>query len=333
MDKKPLIGIVTCILLITNVSVVLGHSNEKGSTFDDADGNLPRMYPNLAPNPSFEEGDTMPTGWIYSGDTSGIFHWDSTFAHSGEKSVGVLNLTNYQQDLFWITTDFIPVDPQKNSYIFSTWYKFIESPVDNQVAISWVQEYDVNYNLVGWGGPSFGFSSEWESQSWGPNLQNNVKYVKLQVGQHIWSQNEPNPLVEVRFDDIFFGACNIAPNTPTIMGETQGKVRTLYEYNITTNDSDQDLVQYVIDWDDNTTQTTDFYESGETIMISHIWGIERIYNVKVKAIDENEKESDWATLDITMPYTYQFPLHQLWMKILERFPNAFPILQYLLGFN
>jgi hypothetical protein len=83
--------------------------------------------PNLAPNPSFEEGDTMPTGWTHSSNTTGIFHWDSNYVHSGEKSIGVLGLKkNSSQNepyLNWTTTDFIPIDLRKYAYNFSAWFK------------------------------------------------------------------------------------------------------------------------------------------------------------------------------------------------------------------
>ena len=104
MDKKPLIGIVICIILIVNVSAVLGNTGENPHE------NVARMEPNLAPNPSFEEGDTIPTGWTYSSDTNGIYTWDSAYAYSGEKSIGVLNLTGdiYPPYMMWITTDFFP---------------------------------------------------------------------------------------------------------------------------------------------------------------------------------------------------------------------------------
>ena len=90
---------------------------------------------------------------------------------------------------------------------------------------------------------------------------------------------------------------NNPPNTPTITGETNGTIRTSYDYTIQTTDPDQDDVKYYIDWGDNTTTITGFYESGEEIIVSHTWDTKGTYNVKVKAIDEYYAESDWATLN------------------------------------
>jgi hypothetical protein len=52
----------------------------------------------------------------------------------------------------------------------------------------------------------------------------------------------------------------------------------------------------------------------------------------VRAIDENHAKSDWATLDVTMPYSYASPFLQYWMTFLERCPDAFPVIRFFLGF-
>jgi len=44
-------------------------------------------------------------------------------------------------------------------------------------------------------------------------------------------------------------------------------------------------------------------------------------------------ESDWKTLQVKMPISNHIPFQQFWMKLFERFTNAFPILRYLLWFN
>jgi hypothetical protein len=315
-------------LLIVNVSAVLGNTGEIPCR------NVAGMGPNLAPNPSFEEGDTVPTGWTYEPDTNGTYTWDSNYAYSGEKSVGVLNLTNdgYPWNLMWITTDYIPVDLTVNSYMQSVWFKFVEIPPTYQYAMIHILQFDINYQPTGGGGAGRGSTdTEWHQISHYTGYDNHTKYVKLEIGQEYNPEYAPDPLVEIRFDDIFFGIWNTAPNLPTITGETHGKVRTLYDYTITTIDPDQNNVTYEIEWGDNTTQTTGLYESGEEIIISHIWGLEGNYSVRVKAIDEHHAESDWATLTVTMPCSYTLPFMEYWMKLLERFPNAFPILRHLFG--
>ncbi len=331
MDKKPLIGILISIILITNISVVIGDTGEIPH------GNVTGMEPNLAPNPSFEEGETLPTGWTYDPDTNGTYTWDTAYAYSGEKSIGVFNLTGdniYPPDMMWMTTDFIPVNCTKNSYMFSAWFKFVEIPPTGQGAKIQILDYDANYQLTGGGSSGHGSTdTEWHQIQHQTGYSADIKYVKLMIGQYYILGYEPDPLVEIRFDDVNFTLWNTAPNTPTITGETNGRVRSLYDYTITTIDPNQDNVTYEIEWGDNTTQTTGSYESGEEIIISHIWGLKGSYNIRVRASDENNGAiSDWATLTVTMPYSYNLPFMQFWIKLFERFPHAFPILRHIIGY-
>jgi len=73
------------------------------------------------------------------------------------------------------------------------------------------------------------------------------------------------------------------------------------------------------------------YESGEEVIRSHTWDEQGEFAIKAKAKDIFDAESEWGTLEVTMPVnqqSYSFPLLQ---RLLELFPNAFPILRYLIG--
>lgn len=360
--KHKFVGIVICILLIANISVVLGMPKERVNTngegryfiFEDSSGqreikyieiddkkenDLPKKIitntnDNLAPNPSFEEGDTMPTGWTSAPNTTGIYTWDSSYAHSGEKSIGVLNLTNsYPYEVLWITSDFIPVDTTEHSYRLTAWFKFVDIPAFQYATIR-ILEYDSNYRLTGSSGRGRGSNNtDWHeiTDTTGYDY-GHTKYVKLELGQSFNPPYEPNPLIEIRFDDVNFSIWNTLPDAPTITGETHGKIRTLYEYTITTTDADSDNVSYEIKWGDNTTQTTESYHSGENAILTHIWGIVGTYNISVRAIDEHGAKSNWTTLTTTMPYSYNIPFQLFWERLFERFPHAFPILRHLFGY-
>jgi hypothetical protein len=359
MDKKPLIGIVICFLLLVNGSIVLGLPEEKITTTKKTGSHpLIKLFnqenrihtffnthtineishgntrgPNFAPNPSFEEGETMPVGWMYDTNTTGIYHWDSDYVHSGEKSIGILNLTNNSNSsyLSWSTIDFILVDCKNYSYLLSTWFKFIEVPPECHFVMVYIHEYDNDHQIIGTGGVGLGGIINTEWMDFGIITHyDNTKYVKLEVGLWYDLDGEPNPLNEIRFDDVNFSIWTTAPIIPTITGETHGKVCNSYKYSITTTDPDQDKVQYFIQWGDNTTTWTDFFDSGEEIVINHTWNVKGTYNIKVRAHDDHGKNSDWATLEVTMPISYTFPFLQYLLKFHERFPHAFPILQYLL---
>jgi hypothetical protein len=128
------------------------------------------------------------------------------------------------------------------------------------------------------------------------------------------------------------GVNNEVPNTPTITGEINGAIQTSYDYTIQTTDPDLDDIKYQINWGDNTATTTGFNESGKQVVVSHTWDTKGTYRVQVKAVDEHNAGSDSAILSVTMPCSYNIPLFQFWERLLERFPNAFPLLRQLVGY-
>jgi hypothetical protein len=121
------------------------------------------------------------------------------------------------------------------------------------------------------------------------------------------------------------------PNTPD--GSTRGNPGVSYTYQTSTTDPDGDLLYYMWDWADGTPLTWDGpYTSAQTVAASHIWSTKGSYSVKVKAKDTTGAESVWSDpLPITMPYSYN-PMLQFLESLFQRFPNAFPILRYLLGY-
>jgi len=136
------------------------------------------------------------------------------------------------------------------------------------------------------------------------------------------------------YDDISIYSKNFQPNAPTIDGPTSGDYREAHQWNITATDPDNDDIYYFVDWGDgkNTGWSSLTYNSGETMAQSHKYDAKGNYTIKAKAKDISGNESDWGTLTITMPCSYNIPLIQFWEKLLERFPNAFPILRYLMGY-
>ena len=123
---------------------------------------------------------------------------------------------------------------------------------------------------------------------------------------------------------------NQPPSIPEITGPVSGTPGEEYEYTLLSNDPDGDEVFYCINWSDGTSELCfGPYSSNEEIIVSHTWEETGTYIVKVKARDYYEDESDWGTLEVTMPMNqpYNFPIMQWLMK---RFPQAFPILRNLL---
>ncbi|HUS99731.1 MAG TPA: PQQ-binding-like beta-propeller repeat protein [Candidatus Thermoplasmatota archaeon] len=124
---------------------------------------------------------------------------------------------------------------------------------------------------------------------------------------------------------------NQPPEKPTIDGPAQAKIRTSVTYIFQANDTDNTPISYYVDWGDGTNEQTMDYMPGFAASLEHTWMKKGTYTIKAKAIDTFGLESDWGTLTVTMPFSYepQFPfIHWL----LERFANAFPILRQIMGY-
>ena len=99
---------------------------------------------------------------------------------------------------------------------------------------------------------------------------------------------------------------NLPPEQPIITGAINGKAGNEYEYTIVTNDPEGDIVYYFVNWSDNTsTLNIGPFASGEEVTVSHSWVEQDTYVVKVKSWDYYQAESDWATLEISMPKNIQ----------------------------
>lgn len=123
---------------------------------------------------------------------------------------------------------------------------------------------------------------------------------------------------------------NYPPNKPsTPNGPTNGKVNTEYTYSSDTTDPNQNQIYYLWDWGDgNTSGWLGPYESGIIVNASYDWSEKGDYEIKVKAKDIYEAESEWSDpLPISMPKNRNTPF----LRFLEKHPYIFPMLRQLLG--
>lgn len=121
------------------------------------------------------------------------------------------------------------------------------------------------------------------------------------------------------------------PGAPS--GPTSGVINTEYTYTASTTDPNGDDLYYMFDWDDGTTSGwVGPFSSGATASAKKTWTQQGSFEVKVAAKDDHGKLSDWSNpLPVSIPRNH-LPVFNLMQQILERFPNAFPILRVLLGF-
>ena len=132
---------------------------------------------------------------------------------------------------------------------------------------------------------------------------------------------------------ITYSHMNKPPTTPTIDGPTTGKVGVEHNYTFHAYDPDGDDVRYFIKWGDNNTDLTDYYPSCTNVTIKHTWDEKGDYVISAKTEDIHGAESEWKTLDITIPknkaYIFNFPLLS-WL--LKRFLHEFLLLRYLIEY-
>ena len=135
-------------------------------------------------------------------------------------------------------------------------------------------------------------------------------------------------------EDVFIAKLSTdnPPSPPTIDGPISSKARIAHQWNFTSIDPNGDNISYYVDWGDGTTYNWSLsYHSGEAMAQSHLYD-KGTFTIKAKAKDIYGHESDWGTLQITMPLAYGPQHHPFFSWLLERFPYAFPILRHLLGY-
>ena len=124
----------------------------------------------------------------------------------------------------------------------------------------------------------------------------------------------------------------IPPNKPDRpSGPTTGKPDIEYTYTARTIDPTGSQVYYWFDWGDNTnSEWVGPYESGEESSAKHIWAEEGSYQIKVKAKNTAEIQSEWSEpLPISMPKNRAL-FDNLLLRLLEKFLHGFPLLSSLL---
>ena len=151
------------------------------------------------------------------------------------------------------------------------------------------------------------------------------------IGSSSDRQSEPNDWDSIGYLHAFGPVeSNDPPDTPTITGTLNGRINKVQCYWVSTIDPDLNPVSFYVDWgDDTNTGWIGQYGSGEKVYLEHTWSEKGNYTIMVKAKDEFGGESDWATLEVSMPKSST--MFTPFFSILENHPHLFPILRYLMG--
>ena len=241
--KKNLIIVVVVFLLLTPLTMAIGKDDsmisqnkqrndeeESMSLNDGIDQQLPidnygsilcsayewtqRLYlqENLAPNPSFEYSNgSLPDGWEHTSSHYVKFVWDSAYAHTGVKSVGITNIKAAHIGANWYTIKPIPIDPINNTYAFGVWYKYYAPPPQYNGGYMGITGLDKNGQQVGvtWILYLPYVDNEWHyfqyicNPYFNQSMLEEIKYVRLYLCYV--TGKEVNSSEGIRFDDVFFG--------------------------------------------------------------------------------------------------------------------------------
>ena len=123
------------------------------------------------------------------------------------------------------------------------------------------------------------------------------------------------------------------PGAPSVEGPANGKSKVQQNYTMKSVDPDGGDVYYYVDWGDNSNSGwVGPFASGVNAIINHSWTGKGTYFITVKAKDVFGFEGPTATLEVSMPTSYNIPMLRCWIRLIDQFPNAFPILRYLMRY-
>jgi hypothetical protein len=123
------------------------------------------------------------------------------------------------------------------------------------------------------------------------------------------------------------------PSPPVIDGPTQGKAGIAYLYTFVSTNPDENNVFYWIEWGDGSQiEWAGPYTAGQLMTNNHTFIQKGAYTIKAKAKDIDGVESDWTTLQVTMPKTGSLLFNSFLQQLFRQLPNVFPLFQYLLGY-
>ena len=126
-----------------------------------------------------------------------------------------------------------------------------------------------------------------------------------------------------------FDGENQSPSAPIVDGPNNGLPFLTYTFTFTSTDPDGDDVSYYIDWGDGYITNWTSYQPSSSPDYSkgHFWiGFDK-FTIRAKAKDNFGSESPWTNYSFSTPRN-RVSYSSFFMRFLELFPNAFPILRY-----
>lgn len=94
-------------------------------------------------------------------------------------------------------------------------------------------------------------------------------------------------------------------------GPTHGCINTTYTYSILTNKPNWNQKAYIVmDWGDgNFSNCSGPYDTGDTIELAHLWTKPGLYNIRVKTMNDELRQSNWSEpLIVNILYDLEVPI-------------------------
>jgi len=111
---------------------------------------------------------------------------------------------------------------------------------------------------------------------------------------------------------------NRPPEAPTIKGKALILKPGTYNYKLEAIDPDDDDIRFLIDWRDGNYEWTDYYPSGEEIIINHSWYEKKWYLIRARANDTNGVLGPWGYIQTSKFDIIEIGPNIIWF--LERYP-------------
>jgi len=173
--------------------------------------------------------------------------------------------------------------------------------------------------IYGWDWDGDNTVDEWTTNFYESGATSNISHSWSETGTYYIRVKAEDTTGERSNFSVFLAVViGNAPSAPVIAGQLAGKLRKEYSYTFTATDSDGDAIYYYIEWGDGSSEKwIGPYASGEEVVVNHSWDSKGIYTIKAKAKDINGAESEWGTLQVSMPKTYgcENPIWVLFEKI------------------
>lgn len=127
--------------------------------------------------------------------------------------------------------------------------------------------------------------------------------------------------------------------SPPVMHPIQGpqtvRVFQLNYWNFMATDPDGDKLTISIKWGDGTDKLVKAI-SGVNVNVGHIYFKEGIVNISAFAQDDNGETSSTEYYRVTVPRSHVrsdfISFEKILLRFIQFFPNAYPMIKYLLGF-